>query len=160
MDVAMNPQRRVAGHNERLQIRCKGRIQWVIPKTLGNGLWAGRMVGYHHNLPSPGLGSLLLQPLHRLRVKSSCINWTESAVRWSHPDAPKICHPCPCGHLRQDHIPIQSEVRPESCAKKNHTFNFDTVVFKHVDIAASRYRFDLSGQFRNFMPVEIVVSED
>ena len=113
-----------------------------------------------HDLPASCLLNLLGHPLQRMPVNPSRVARAETPVGWHHANPPKIRHSSLRRHLRENWIAIQTEIRPKRCSDKHHILDLDTVIFQNMDVRALSNFLDLGNELRNFLSVELVVSQN
>jgi len=93
-------------------------------------------------------------------VNPSRISRTKAPVgrRYSNPS--KIRHPGLRGDFSEDQVAIQTEIRPKRCSEKCYIPDLNAVVFQDMHVRALGNFFDLGNELRNFLPVELVVSQN
>src|SRR5688572_17012274 len=102
---------------------------------------------------------LLHQPTQCLRVESSRVRWTEAPVRRRHTNPAKIGHPCLRGHFSENRIAIEPKISPKSCSEEHDIADLDAFIFQNMDVCAFSNFFDFVDELRNFLSVELVVSQ-
>ena len=117
-------------------------------------------MSYHDDFPTSCFARLLSQPFQRLRVNPSRISRTKAPVGRRYANPSKIRHTGLRGHFSEDRVAIQTEIRPECCSEKRHIPNLDAVVFQNMHVRALGNFFDIGNELRNFLPVELVVSQN
>jgi len=117
-------------------------------------------MSYHDDLPASCLARLLSQPFQRLRVNPSRIARTKAPVGRRYANPSKIRHTGLRGHFSEDRVAIQTEIRPKRCSEKRHIPDLNAVVFQNMHVRALGNFFDIGNELWNFLPVELVVSQN
>ena len=83
---------------------------------------------------------------------------SEFPIRRGQPDSSKICQTSLGGHLCENGITKQFEIRPNGGAKEGHIANLNQVIFQNVNICTLGGRFDLIYKLRDFLSVKFMVA--
>lgn len=85
-------------------------------------------------------------------MDSPRIHRTKPPIGWRRANATEIRHAGLRCRFRQNHVAIETEVRPESRAEENYITDFNGVVFQHMNIGANATALSSLVNFGIFWP--------
>jgi len=93
-------------------------------------------------------------------MEETRVTWTKSPVSGAHANPPKIRHASLRRHLGKNPITVEIEVSPKRGSEDRHSFNLYFVIVQNMHIRAFGDFFNLRNEFRDLLPIKLVIPQN